>query len=337
MQIVRPATLADLPAVERVAAASPVGITSLPDDRNALYRRIEASVHAMAADVSFHGEESYFFVMFDSASGQINGVCGVTASAGFNEPFYSYRNETIVHASTELGIVNRVHALSLCHDLTGHSLLTAYQVHPEQAFTAWSDLLSRARFLFIASHRQRFADTVVSEILGPTREDGSSPFWDSVGRRFFGLEYEEAELHCGVHGRTFIAELMPQHPVYVPLLSEEAQAALGQVNPLHEVAFEVLTREGFEADNYIDIFDGGPTLHCPTDAIRTVAASREFRVRLGQQRRGAELLIANQKLGDFRATVSRMALPQRDEITLDPELAQALGVGEGDSVRVSPL
>lgn len=337
MFVLRPAAMGDLPQVERIAEASLVGITSLPTDRETLRRRIRASVDSLAADVSFHGEESYFFVLEDTARGEIAGVSGIVASAGFNEPFFSYRNETIVHAAPELGIVNRVHALSLCHDLTGQTLLISYYVKPELEFTAWSDLLSRGRFLFMASHRHRFADQVVSEIVGVTGEDGDSPFWDSVGRRFLGIDYQTAERHCGILGRSFIAELIPQHPIYVPLLSETAQASIGQVNPAHEVAFEILTREGFEPDNYIDVFDGGPTVLAATGQIRTVAGSRALRARAGTQRKGGQHLVANTATSGFRATVTPLAVPQGDAVTLDPALMERLQVETGETVRVAPL
>jgi arginine N-succinyltransferase len=37
----------------------------------------------------------------------------------------------------------------------------------------------------------------------------------------------------------------------------------------------MLEEEGFTFDRYIDIFDGGPTVICPTDRIRTVRESVE--------------------------------------------------------------
>ncbi|MDT9086501.1 arginine N-succinyltransferase, partial [Escherichia coli] len=78
------------------------------------------------------------------------------------------------------------------------------------------------------------------------------------------MTYAEAERLCGLKSRTFLAELMPHYPIYVPLLSDEAQEAMGQVHPRAQITFDILMREGFETDHYIDIFDGGPTLHART-------------------------------------------------------------------------
>lgn len=264
MLVMRPAQMADLTEVQRLAADSPVGVTSLPDDSGRLREKIAASEASFAAEVSFNGEESYFFVLEDSDSGRLVGCSGIVASTGYSEPFYSFRNETFVHNSRELKIHNKIHVLSLCHDLTGNSLLTSFYIERPLVNTAWSDLNSRARLLFLANHPERFADAVVVEIVGYSDDAGDSPFWDAVGRNFFDMNYTEAERLCGLKSRTFLAELMPHYPIYVPLLPDEAQEAMGQVHPRAQVSFDILMREGFETDHYIDIFDGGPTLHART-------------------------------------------------------------------------
>ncbi|MGQ5523219.1 arginine N-succinyltransferase [Chitinimonas sp. PSY-7] len=335
MLVLRPSRQSDLPGVELLAVESPIGVTSLPDNRDALYRRIEASLDSFAADVSFHGEERYFFVLEETTTGELVGVSGITASAGFNEPFYSYRNETLIHASPGLGINNKVHALSLCHDLTGNTLLNGFYCRDALDFTQGSDLLSRGRLLFIAQWPERFAHGVVSEMLGVNRDDGSSPFWDAVGRNFFGIDYQQAEFYCGVKGRKFISELMPQHPIYVPLLSDEAQEVMGQINPASAVPFDVLTREGFETENYVDIFDGGPTLYARTAAIRTIAQSRLIKLAAGE---GGQVpyLIATTSLKDYRCTVADAQLVG-DSLVVAPAVLTALGLKTGDTVRTAPL
>jgi arginine/ornithine succinyltransferase subunit-like protein len=70
--------------------------------------------------------------------------------------------------------------------------------------------------------RSAFADSVVTEIVGYSDENGDSPFWDAIGRNFFDLNYA-APSACGLKSRTFLAELMPHYPIYVPLLPDEAQ------------------------------------------------------------------------------------------------------------------
>lgn len=340
MLVMRPAQMSDLAEVLRLAADSPIGVTSLPDDAGSLGDKIAASEASFAAEVSFNGEESYFFVLEDSVSGKLVGCSGIVASAGYSEPFYSFRNETFVHASRELKIHNKIHVLSLCHDLTGNSLLTSFYIQRELVDTPLSELNSRGRLLFMAAHPERFADAVVVEIVGYSDENGDSPFWDAVGRNFFDLNYTEAERLSGQKSRTFLAELMPHYPIYVPLLPDSAQEAMGQVYSRAQVSFDILMREGFETDHYIDIFDGGPTLHARTSGIRSIAQSQVVPVRAapaGERETvagGRAYLVCNGQLQDFRAIVLDLDWLPGQPVSLSAESMEALAVGEGASVRL---
>ncbi|HSX91197.1 MAG TPA: arginine/ornithine succinyltransferase subunit alpha [Pseudomonas sp.] len=335
MLVMRPAQMADLAEVQRLAADSPVGVTSLPDDAERLSDKIAASEASFSAEVSFNGEESYFFVLEDSETGRLVGCSAIVASAGYSEPFYSFRNETFVHNSRELKIHNKIHVLSLCHDLTGNSLLTSFYIERPLVNTEYAELNSRARLLFVAAHPERFADAMVVEIVGYSDDSGDSPFWDSVGRNFFDMSYSDAERLSGLKSRTFLAELMPHYPIYVPLLPDEAQEAMGQVHPRAQITFDILMREGFETDNYIDIFDGGPTLHARTSGIRSIAQSRMVPVRFGEPSKGGRpYLVSNGLLQDFRAVVAELDWVPGKPVTLSLEAAEALGVGEGASVRL---
>ncbi|MFT5780865.1 MAG: arginine N-succinyltransferase [Pseudomonas sp.] len=335
MLIMRPAQMADLSEVQRLAADSPVGVTSLPDDADCLRDKIAASEASFAAEVSFNGEESYFFVLEDTEAGRLVGCSAIVASAGYSDPFYSFRNETFVHASRSLSIHNKIHALSLCHDLTGNSLLTSFYIEPELVRSVASELNSRGRLLFVGSHPERFAESVVVEIVGLSDEHGDSPFWDAVGRNFFDMSYTTAERLSSLKSRTFLAELMPHYPIYVPLLPDAAQEAMGQVHPRAQVTFDILMREGFETEHYIDIFDGGPTLHARTSGIRSIAQSRMVPVRIGTPEVGGRsYLVANGQLQDYRAVVIELDWVPGKPLTLSPQAAETLGVGEGASVRL---
>jgi arginine N-succinyltransferase len=172
------------------------------------------------------------------------------------------------------------------------------------------------------------------EIVGHSDEQGDSPFWDAVGRNFFDLNYAEAERLCGLKSRTFLAELMPHYPIYVPLLPDAAQEAMGQVHPRAQITFDILMREGFETDHYIDIFDGGPTLHARTSGIRSIAQSRVVPARVGEPGKGRLYLVANGQLQDFRAVVVELDWVPGKPVNLSADVAEALGVGEGASVRL---
>ncbi len=275
--LLRPVAAADLDGLQGLAAGAAPGIGSLRNDRAGLHRRIEQSLHGFAVDdEDASGEESHLFVLEHArpgAAGPLLGCAGITARAGFGSRFYSYRNEFVVASSPALGLTHRTHTLHLSHDLTGSTLLTAFYIVPG-APPAAAQLLSRARLLFLALHAQRFSERIVAEFPGLLDADGASPFWDAVGRRFFGMGYPQAEALAGGRSKAFIADLMPQSPLYVPLLPEAAQRAIGQLHPDGLVPFQILLDEGFDADSCIDIFDGGPTAEGRLQALHSVRAAR---------------------------------------------------------------
>ncbi len=334
MFVLRTAQPADLPQIEAIAAKSAIGITSLPSNRDRLREKISNSCYSMLADVDVPGEETYFFVLENVTTGEIVGTSGITASAGLHDRFYSYRNEIIVHASQELKVSNKIHALHLCHDLTGYSLLTSFYIDPALAIGDLPQLLSRARLLFIGERRQRFAEKLAAENPGVCDADGNSPFWNAVGRRFFGMDYPQAEQLSGGRSKTFIAELMPQYPIYVPLLPDEAKLAIGQLHPDAELPFSILMDEGFEPDTYIDIFDGGPTVEARVDTLRTIRYQHRSRINSHVATNTTEhvSIIANTKTEHFRATLGRIRVGGAG-VGLTPEVAEVLAVDDGDIVR----
>ncbi len=277
----RAASVADLDAFERIANASEIGITTLPADRAVLAAKLARSAQAFASADDSSGEEIYLFVLEDlyAAGGpRVVGTSGIAASAGFADRFYSYRNEMVVHHSAALSASNRIHTLHLCHDLTGYTLLTSFFIEPEYAHTLAPQLLSRARLLFIAEFAERFSDRIAAESPGLADDSGRCPFWDAVGRRFFDMDYPQVERLTGGRSKAFIAELMPHSPIYVPLLPEAAQWAIGQLHPVGELPFSILLDEGFDSETYVDIFDGGPTVEARVAMLKTVAGSRRLRL-----------------------------------------------------------
>lgn len=328
--LLRPVAAADLPDLQRMAAASADGISSLPNNEAKLRARIDASLQAFASPDDASGEETYLFVLEDA--GRIVGCSGIAASAGFFDRFYSYRNEFVVHASAALGVSQRMHTLHLCHDLTGATLLTSFYLDPDYEDGPAAQLLSRARLLFIHAHAERFSERIAAESPGVTDAAGQSPFWDAIGRRFFGMDYPEAEAVIGGRSRACIAELMPPSPVYVALLPEAAQWAIGQLHPVGELPFSILQDEGFDADTYVDIFDGGPTVEAPLASLRSVRQARTLTVQpgTGSGPRQWQLLVRPSRTA-FAAVLAAVG------DTLGEAEAAALNARAGERLLATPL
>ncbi|MGM9483349.1 arginine N-succinyltransferase [Roseateles sp. NT4] len=330
--LLRPVAAADLPDLVRMAAASADGISSLPNDEAKLRGRIAASLQSFASPDDASGEETYLFVLEDAGrNGRVVGCSGIAASAGFFDRFYSYRNEFVVHASTALGVSQRMHTLHLCHDLTGTTLLTSFYLEPDYENGPAAQLLSRARLLFIRDNAARFSERIAAESPGITDAAGQSPFWDAVGRRFFGMAYPEAEAIIGGRSRACIADLMPPSPIYVALLPEAAQWALGQLHPVGELPFSVLQDEGFDADTYVDIFDGGPTVEAPLASLRSVRLAREVIVQDDPSGPREWALVACTERARFRAVLAEVGHD------VDAATAARVGAQPGERLVVTPL
>ena len=333
--VIRPAAVVDIEALERLISQVRAGITSLAIDRETLLQRLQQSEASFATEVSEPGDERYFFVLEDCGSGEIAGMCAIRAAVGLVEPFYSYRVGTEVHASRELGIHRKLPALYLSNDYTGCAELTSLFLAPGHRGKGLGTLLSKSRFLFMAELPHRFADKVIAEIRGVSDEDGRSPFWDGLGQHFFAMDFPTADHLVGAGNKSFIAELMPKHPIYVLFLPEEAQEAIGKPHDNSRGALRLLEDEGFHYENYIDIFDAGPTVECRLGDIRAVRRSERRQVRIASVDSGdRKALLSNTSERGFRCSLGAAGFDVPDLVSIDQATADLLDVSEGDPVRV---
>ena len=326
--LLRPATLDDLDAIEKLSKAAAFSIRTLKPDRARLAARLERSLQAFAGSEPLNGDEIYHFVLEDMRAGRVVGTSGIVARAASNGRFYCYRNEFLSHGSEELGITNREHTLRLCEDLSDHTLLSSFYIEPEYSETLAPQLLSRGRLLFIRNHLQLFAERMGAENPGLCDDEGNSPVWDALGHRFFRMPLPEAELRTGGRSKSFIAELMPRMPVYVSLLSKDAQWAMGQLHPDAELPFGILVAEGFDVDTYVDIFDGGPIAEARVSMLRSVVSALNVTLRGDADAEGEACLVANMERAGFRATLAQGKFLDENLQMMRPAI-QRLGLAEG--------
>ncbi|WP_196140461.1 arginine N-succinyltransferase [Aliikangiella sp. G2MR2-5] len=336
MMVIRPVKMADLDDIVDLASKTGSGLTTLPHSREHLQRKIENSLAAFDKTENNPCDECYLFVLEDTKTGQVVGTSGVVAAVGTSKPFYTYKLNTEVHYSISMDIYRKLNFLTLTNDFTGASEICTLFLSPDFRGGGNGILLSRSRFLFMAEHPERFGDRVCAEMRGVSDDTGRSPFWESVGRHFFGVDFETADKENGEGNNQFIAELMPHHPVYVPMLSEEAQAVLGEVHEQTRPAVQMLKAEGFRYTGYVDIFDGGPTIEAPVKEVLTVRDSILLEVEIGSSdpHSASNAMLSNTGLKDFRACLAKLAPPKDNHVVITQECADALGVKAGDTVRV---
>ena len=331
---VRPACLADLDAFEELAMMTGGGFTSLPQDRGALTARLARSDAAFATAVTSPLDELYILVLEQASTGRIGGTAVVFSRIGANCPFYSYKLGNLQQVSRELGRVFSIQTLNLTSDHDGASEVGGLFLHPDLRTGGLGRLLARSRYLFIAQNRAHFGDKLLAELRGVLDDEGGSPFWDGLGAKFFGMSFQEADKFNGLQGNQFIADLMPKHPVYTALLSDEARAVIGRCHPRGRPALAMLEAEGFQYDGYVDIFDGGPTVTARTDAVKTIRDSRIDAVAtLVDDATGLDRgLLAAGNLHDFRSWIGH-ATVDAGGLALPLGEAELMNVSIGDEVR----
>jgi arginine N-succinyltransferase len=336
MVIVRPVTDADLEPLLELARLAGAGLTTLPTDREILSRRIAISQRSFAAIPDRPQGESYLLAMEDLDTRRVIGACGIVSKVGGYEPFYSYRIERERFESDAIGVRHEVPVLRLHLEHNGPCEIGSLFLHPDYRRGGNGRLLQLVRFLFIAEHPSAFESTVVSEIRGVSDGDGNSPFWDAVGRHFFGIDFRRAD-YLSVVNKKFIAELMPRHPIYIPLLPTSAQEVIGVPHEHSRQAVKNLQAEGFAYSDNVDIFDAGPVLTCRRDAIRSVRDSaRAMIAEVTDAEPAGEPHMIGTSTQDFRACKGTLER-QGDSVRIVRAVADALRIRSGDAIRYVAL
>ncbi|MBB3910330.1 arginine N-succinyltransferase [Sphingomonas desiccabilis] len=330
---IRAARDEDLQHLYEMAKLTGGGFTNLPPDKPALRAKLERSHAAFAREADSLEDELFVLVLENAETQEVRGTCQIFTQVGQHWPFYSYRVATLTKHSEALRRTFRAEILNLVNDLEGASEVGGLFLHPGERAGGLGLLLARSRYLFIKAHRQRFADRILAELRGVIDEAGGSPFWDGVAGRFFGMSFQEADQFNAIHGNQFIADLMPKHPVYTAMLPENARSVIGLPHPSGRAAMRMLEREGFHYENYVDIFDGGPTMTARTDQVGTIRNARQVRVaELGGD--GEPMLVSAGRLEHFRVALGQVRAGDAGDVLLDPACAALLGVDAGDQVTV---
>ena len=321
----------DLEPLYQMAKLTGGGFTNLPADRNSLGEKLERSTKAFTRSGEAVEDEIFVLVLEDVQTRAVRGTCQLFTQVGQLWPFYSYRLTTLTQHSQELDRTVRAELLSLVTDLEGSSEVGGLFLHPSERAGGLGMLLARSRYLFIAMHRQRFADRILAELRGIIDERGGSPFWDGVAGRFFGMSFQEADYFNAINGNQFIADLMPKHPVYIAMLEDSARNAIGIPHPSGRAAMRMLENEGFSYEGYIDIFDGGPTMTARTDKVTSIENSRESTLVETECEKGERALIATGSFDTFRCCYGARA-DIKGGLAIDSRAADMLDVKPGDTV-----
>lgn len=344
MYLIRDVQKSDLPGLKKLAGE--LDTVNLPNDEKELTSIVEKSARSFDGRIRDPFEREYLFVMEDVRSEKLVGSSLIIAQHGTRDAphifFDVYEKEHYSH-SVDKHFRHRV--LSIGYNFDGPTEIGGLVVAPSfRGQGKPGKQLSYVRFLYIAMHRARFRDRILVELLPRLEEDGRSPLWEALGRKFTGLSYQEAD-RLSRENKEFIQQLFPPGEIYATIFTQKIQDAIGEVGPETEGAKNILTRIGFRYDERIDPFDGGPHYSAPTELIEPIRRFRRARLsatRLPEQPEADEvedrIVSIERTQGRNRFRSVRAQCVFRDtEVQLSEAAAAALEASEGDRLNTIPL
>ena len=345
MYLIRDGQKSDLPGLRKLASL--LDTVNLPDDEKELSSILEKSARSFDGRIRDPFEREYLFVMEDARSEKLVGTSLIIAQHGTRDAphifFDVYEKEHYSH-SVDRHFRHRV--LSIGYNFDGPTEIGGLVVDPQfRGQGKPGKQLSYVRFLYIAMHRPRFRDRILVELLPRLEEDGRSPLWEALGRKFTGLSYQDAD-RLSRENKEFIQQLFPPGEIYATIFSQKIQDAIGEVGPESGGAKGMLTRIGFRYDERIDPFDGGPHYSAPSELIEPIRRFRRARLsphRLPEAGDTApgdvedRLVALERTQGRNRFRAVRAPCLFRDaEVQLPESAVETLAAEDGDRLHTIP-
>jgi arginine N-succinyltransferase len=325
--------------VEQVlAVAEHLDTVNLPADKASIGSILERSEKSFAAEVPVV-EREFLFVLEDLAKKRIIGTSMIYAQHGTKRAphiFFRLENDERYSVTLDKHFVHQT--LRIGYNYSGPTEIGGLILLPEyrRNSDALGKALSYVRFLFIRMHRQLFRDNVLSELLPPLEPDGASRLWEALGRKFTGLNYQEADF-LSKDNKEFIHALFPDDPIHTELLPDDVRAVIGQVGPETKAVEAMLRRIGFDYAGQIDPFDGGPHFVAKTDDITIVQDAAELVVKTVGDADGERpwAVLAVELVGQrpqFRAISARVIPMDGGTVGITEDARKRLGVEDGQPV-----
>lgn len=316
---------------------------NLPPDEDIISSKIDSSIKSFHNPSKRLWENYYIFVLEDHDKGEILGVSMIHAQHGTDQEPHFYLtvgqeakfsqtiNTGFVHGTLKLGLDSNGPT-----EIGGLILNPEYRGHQEKL----GKQLSFVRFLYMANNPDRFKSTIHSELMPPLDKYGNSPLWEAVGRRFFNMNYHEADI-LSRNNKEFILSLFPSENIYQTLLPMEARESIGKVGKETEPVKRMLENIGFKYMFEVDPFDGGPHYRCEMNEIKPIKDKivGELVMDRSYDPKASREVMINLKNDeyDFFAVKANIQIHADGKFTMDPELLKELGVKTPQNITAIPF
>ncbi len=339
MFIIRPIKSSDLNGLMTLLEDSGHGLTSLPKDEKILARKILQSERSFELRGDAPAGELYLFAMEEVFTGKLVGVSGLISKIGGFDPFYFYRVESEKRHSKMLNVDKEIKTLHVEKVHAGPAEICSLYLDPEFRNSQNGRFLSLSRFLFLAENEQYFEETIIAEMRGRVGDDGHSPFWNAVGKKFMDIEFVEAD-YLSMKSKKFIEELMPSYPIIIDLLPAEAQEVIGEVHENTRPARHILEREGFSYRGQVGIFEPGPILEAEVKSIRAYRESKVLEIgEISNDDFESEIFIISNGDGGkkFKAGLGKLVVLDNGKAKIQAVTATGLKLRLGQQLRYVEL
>jgi arginine N-succinyltransferase len=364
MFIVRQAQPHDLDDLH--ALAKQTYFINLPPDREIIASKIEQSTRSFATLVpgrtkaasggavrgrgssegsglrAVTGKSDLFMVVLEDLEGR--GVIGtsqvIAKMGGPGHPRVYLQLATMTRESASLKLSWTHQTARLEKDETGPTeiggliLNHAFRGHKQRL----GRMLSYVRFHIIGVYRERFADRVVAEMLGPIDRNGYNPFFEKFTRHYIPRSFAEV-FRFSQTSKEFVTGLMPPGDIDLSIMDPEVANSAGEVGEETRPARRILESLGFRYLQRIDPMDGGPHLEAKTDEIVPVKATRRVeRVVADEPGAGAvENLVSTLDANGVFVAAQAPASVDGGAVRVGAEVAEAVRAGESVICGVTPL
>jgi arginine N-succinyltransferase len=335
--LLRPARPGDLPVVRALGRL--LGSPSIPQDEARLRERFQSSQRAFGQPGPPSDERVYQFILEDAERKRV-GTSAIFSKHGTPQmPHFYLEVKEEERYSQSIDVRAKHVTLHLDRSTDGPTEIGALILHPRARSRPGfpGKLLSWGRFAYIATHRDCFEEQIIAEMRATLDPHGQSLFWESVGKRFTGLSYEEADRRSA-EDKSFIKDLFPDEKLYASLLDPDVAAQLGEVHEETGPALRLLEQAAFRWNGQIDPFDAGPYFAARTDDVSPIRTTVRETVGAGEPSEEARPRIVSAGQGlTFRAVVAPVERHRVGVVRVAKDARRRIGVSEGDSVAITPL
>lgn len=331
--LLRPARPRDLPDLMRLAKK--LDSINLPYDEPVILDMIKRSRESFAGRPRGWTFGQYLFVMEETKTGNVVGSSQILDKHGIvNRPHISFRLVEVEKTSRTTDRKFKHTCLKLewnpegITEIGGLILDERYRSHPDKL----GKQLSYVRFLYMAMHPDKFRSEILAELLPPLDKNGSSLFWEHIGKKFTGLEYKEANTKCRTNAE-FIFSLFPHTLIYTNLLPDKVRRLVGAIHPKTLPVKQMLEGIGFRFSGEVCPFDGGPHYRAGTADVTLIKRCRSLAVEPQGPADPAPALVGHDSSGEFCAAVIPVEATA-SSVRIESRRMKNLGIRKGQRVHV---